>query len=102
MAQWLTNPTRNHEVAGSIPGLVQWVGPGIAVSCGVGRRCGSDHALLWLWCRPAATAPIRSLTWEFPYASGEALGKAEKQEQTKNLLPVKKFCKLFFYCLICF
>jgi len=25
MAQWLTNPTRNHEVAGLIPGLVQWV-----------------------------------------------------------------------------
>ena len=25
VAQWLTNPTRNHEVAGSIPGLVQWV-----------------------------------------------------------------------------
>ena len=25
MAQWLTNPTRNCEVAGSIPGLPQWV-----------------------------------------------------------------------------
>ena len=25
MAQWLTNPTRNHDVEGSIPGLDQWV-----------------------------------------------------------------------------
>ena len=25
MAQWLTNLTRNHGVAGSIPGLAQWV-----------------------------------------------------------------------------
>ena len=25
MAQWLTNPTRNHEAVGSIPGLAQWV-----------------------------------------------------------------------------
>ena len=23
--QWLTNPTRNNEVAGSIPVLAQWV-----------------------------------------------------------------------------
>ena len=25
MAQWLMNPTRNHEVEGLIPGLAQWV-----------------------------------------------------------------------------
>ena len=25
VAQWLTNPTRNHEVAALIPGLTQWV-----------------------------------------------------------------------------
>ena len=24
MVQWLTNPTRNREVLGSIPGLAQW------------------------------------------------------------------------------
>ena len=25
VAQWLTNPTNNHEVAGSVPALPQWV-----------------------------------------------------------------------------
>ena len=25
VAQWLTNPTRNHEVVGLIPGLAQWI-----------------------------------------------------------------------------
>ena len=44
-----------------------------AVSCGVGGRHGSDLVLLWLWWRPAATAPIRPLAWESPYASGAAL-----------------------------
>ena len=25
VVQWLTNPTRNNEVAGSVPALAQWV-----------------------------------------------------------------------------
>ena len=43
------------------------------MSCGVGRRHGSDPVLLWLWCRPAATTPVQPLTWESPCASGAAL-----------------------------
>ena len=41
------------------PRSVGW-GSGVAVCCGVGCRCGSEPALLWLWRRPAATAPISS------------------------------------------
>ena len=78
MAQWLTNPTRNHEVAGSIPGLVSGLS-GVAVSCGVGCRCGSDPELLWLWCRLAAVALIQPLAWEPPYATGAALEKAKRK-----------------------
>ena len=49
-----------------------------SVSCGVGRRRSSDPgstdlALLWLWYRPEAAAPIRPLAWELPNAAGVAL-----------------------------
>ena len=58
-------------------------GSGIAVSCGVGRRHGSDLALPWLWHRPAAIALIRPLTWEPPYAVGAAL-KRQKRQKNKG------------------
>jgi len=51
---------------------------GVAATCSVGRRCGSDLALLWLWCRAAAAAPIRPLAWELPYAAGVALKRKKK------------------------
>ena len=55
----------------------------------MGGRRGSDPMLLWLWCRPVATAPIRPLAWEPPYAVGIAHEKAKRQKQTNENLYVE-------------
>ena len=51
------------------PGLAQWV---------------KDLALLWLWCRPAAAAPIQPLAWEFPHAASTALKSKNKIKINEN------------------
>ena len=58
---WLSGLRTRHSVyedVGLILGLTQWV---------------KDPGWLWLWCRPAAAAPIQPLAWELPYATGVAL-----------------------------
>ena len=52
----------------------------MAVSCGVGHRCDSDPVLLCLWRRLVATAPIRPLAWELPYAMSVTLKSRKKQK----------------------
>ena len=65
-----TNLTSILEDVGLIPGLTQWVG---------------DLALLELWCRPAAVAPIRLLAWELPYTEGAAPTKSKTEQNNKNI-----------------
>ena len=57
------------------------------MSCGVGLRGCSDLVLLWLWYRPAATAPIQPLAWELPYAVGAALTNPAVIHEDVGLIP---------------
>ena len=54
------------------------------MSCDIGRRRSSDPPLLWLWCKPVATAPIRPLAWEPPYAMGAVLKRQKEKKKIKN------------------
>ena len=78
------NLTRNHEVSGSIPGLDQWV---------------KEAVLLWLWCRPETTAPIKTPNLELSYAAGSALKRQKerkrerKKERTNKRKRKKLLCK---------
>ena len=67
-AQRVMNLTGIHEDEGLIPDLTLWV---------------KDLVLLWLWCRPAAAAPVGPLAWEFPYAAGVGLKKAINKQINK-------------------
>ena len=63
------------------------------------RRCGRhglDSALLWLWHRPSAAAPIRPLAWEPPYAVGMALKRTSPPQKKRE-----KKTQKHLYCYLC-
>ena len=60
-----------------MPVLAQWV----AVSCGVGHRCGLNLMWLWLWLWLAAIAPSGPLAWELPSAMSAA-SKIKKKKKS--------------------
>ena len=57
------------------------------MNCGVCHRWGLDPALLWLWHWPEATALIRPLALELPYAMGVAIKKKKKANFLKFGVP---------------
>ena len=48
--------------------------------------CTHDWDPVLLWCRPVATAPIRPLAWEPPYAVGVAQEITKKKKKRKKNL----------------
>ena len=94
MAQWLTNPNRNHGLRAQSLALLSGLRTG---------RC------LELWCRSkthlgshvavtlaAATDLIRPLAWEPPWAAGSSprKGKKTKKKRTREKYSQIKFMKL--------
>ena len=59
-------------------------GCGLAESCDVGARCGSNWMWLWLWHGLAAAALIRPLAQEPPYAAGAVLKRKEEGKSINN------------------
>ena len=66
------------------------------MSCGVGRKCGLDPSLLWLWCRLPAATLIQPLAWEHPCAAGVALQRKKKIQSPILILKYINSFIIFF------
>ena len=78
VAQWLTNPPRNHEVACSIPGLTQRV-KDLELPQAVAHV--TETARIWCCCGSGIDwwlqLQLDPLAWEPPYATGAVLEKTK-------------------------
>ena len=84
---WLSNNETDQYSGGH--GFDSWLcsvglDSNIAVSCGVGHRCGSDPMFCGCGVGPATVALIGPLACELPYAVHVAL-KSKTNKQTKTV-----------------
>ena len=63
-----------------LSGLRIWV----ALSYGVGHRCGSNPALPWLCRKLAVAAPIWRLAWKLSCVTDAVLKKKKKEKKRKK------------------
>ena len=66
------------------------------MSCGAGCRHSLDLTLLWLWRRPAATAPVRPLARE-PLSAVKDKKTKKKTRKTKAIIGKAVF--VFYFAL---
>ena len=78
IAQWLTNPTSDHEVTGSILGLLSGLRHSLEPGCRSQRRLGSGVAVAV--AEAGSCSSKSTLAWELPYEMGVAL----KNKESKN------------------
>ena len=92
MAQWLTNPTSNNEVAGSIPGSLSGLGIQHCheLWCGLQTRLRFHIAVALAQARGYRSDLTSSLGASMCHRCGPRKDKRQKKKKKKNHNPVKK------------
>ena len=67
------------------------------MSCGVSGRGSSNPALLWLWHRLLAPAPIQPLAWELVSGTGVAIEKKILILEPMLILPHSAASQIFLH-----